>query len=188
MNLFGSEKCFFFRGGGGHEAMDTKLAYTPVSQAYGHRYNSLNSLSALFFLAALQCKPASAKYCLEFTIQGGYRMCFGLSGSALPPPNSTSSLLTLHTGRFFLNTPWIAGQIEAKTIDSGEHGAPSQIHATWYKRNQEMPHHACTKINLQTQSMRHTCNNTSTERWRRQFLVNARCCSGALQGTPYFHT
>ena len=39
------------RGGGfqrGHGATDTELAYTPASQASGHRYNSLNSLSALF--------------------------------------------------------------------------------------------------------------------------------------------
>ena len=32
--------------GSGHKATDTELAYVPVSQAYGHRHNSL-SLSAL---------------------------------------------------------------------------------------------------------------------------------------------
>ena len=38
----------------GHEATDTELAYTPVSQAYGHRHNSL---CALVCLVAPQRKP-----------------------------------------------------------------------------------------------------------------------------------
>ena len=36
----------------GHKATNTELAYTPVSQAYGHRHNSL-----LFCLATPQRKP-----------------------------------------------------------------------------------------------------------------------------------
>ena len=46
MHAAGTTRC-------GHEALDTKLAYTPVLQAYGHRYNSL---SALFFFLVLDAQ------------------------------------------------------------------------------------------------------------------------------------
>ena len=39
----------------GHEATNTKIAYTPMSQAYGH---PCNSLCALFCLTTLQRKPS----------------------------------------------------------------------------------------------------------------------------------
>ena len=42
----------------------------PVSQAYGHRHNSLCALFCLHGSA----KQTSADYCLESTTQGGYRM------------------------------------------------------------------------------------------------------------------
>ena len=81
--------------GRGPEATETELANTTVSQAYGHRHNSL----------------CNAKCCLEFTTRGGYRMFPGLSRLAHPHPSVPVSHEACTLGLVYMlpHSLWLAG-------------------------------------------------------------------------------